>query len=99
MLLTSESDDLLFPCGVGGAIFTGEVVLLTAWTGGEEGGRASSGTGELKAKLNADWLLDKRGGAEGGGEPMEFLRARLEGGVTLCWVFLLGGVTLCCVCL
>lgn len=97
MVLISESDDLLLVCE-GGTILTGDVVLLTGWTGGDEGAKVSSGTGELKAKLNADWP-GREGGAEGGGEAVGILRACLEGGVTLCWVYLVGGVTLCWVCL
>lgn len=88
LVLISESDDRLVVCDWV-TILTGEVELLTAWPGGDEGSKVSSGTGELKAKLNADWpLVERKGGAEGGGDTVDILRTGLEGGVTLWWVCL-----------
>ena len=45
VLLMSESDDLL--CSEGKVTFTGDVELLVALAGGEEGAMVSSGRGEL----------------------------------------------------
>lgn len=51
------------------------------WVGGEEGVADSSGRGELKGKLNADWLLETIGGAEGGGDMETDFLTGVWGGV------------------
>lgn len=80
ILLTSESDDLR-TCVWGETTLTGDVAHLMIWEGGEEGVADSSGRGELKGKLNADWLLETTGGAEGGGDMETDFLTGVWGGV------------------
>lgn len=80
ILLTSESDDLR-TCVWGEMTLTGDVAHLMIWEGGEEGVADSSGRGELKGKLNADWLLETIGGAEGGGDMETDFLTGVWGGV------------------
>lgn len=83
VLLTSESEDRR-TCAWGEVTFTGDVAHLINMEGGEEGIAESSGRGELKGKLNADWVLT-RGGAEGGGEMETTLLTGVWGGVIVKW--------------
>lgn len=67
ILLIFESDDFRI-CVWGETILIGDVVYFMIWEGGEEGVVDFLGRGELKGKLNVDWLLETIGGVEGGGD-------------------------------
>ena len=85
-LLTSDSDERR--CNpMGAEHLTGEVLLrmICDWREGDDGRADSSGTGELQGKLKAVWLLERLGGAEGGGETEGVRLPGVLGGVMVRW--------------